>query len=80
MSEWKIQGSRVYGYGKSYNCTNKVTATDLYNTLTIYEETVKNLNNAENKLDRIQKSIIQIQMSLSILSDDIHKLKEVMTE
>ena len=39
--EWQITGSRVYskGAGKSYNCTNKVTAQDLYNTLTTYEKT-----------------------------------------
>lgn len=78
MSEYKLEGSRVYGFGKSYNCTNVVTAKDLQCTLNSYEKALADLKTAEQKLDSIQKSIIQIQLSLGILSDDIHKLKEVM--
>ena len=42
-NKWGITGSRVYsnGEGKSYNCTNKITAQDLYHTLTEYEKTVQ---------------------------------------
>lgn len=78
LEVYKIQGSRVFGQGRSYNCTNIVTAKDLQCTLNSYEKTLADLKTAEQKLDSIQKSIIQIQLSLGILSDDIHKLKEVM--
>ena len=78
MTEWQIQGSRVYGQGKSYNCTNKITAKDLYNTLTTYE-TTHNLNkNIEQQYDKITKQIIQIQLSLGILTEEIQKLKTTM--
>ena len=80
MTEWQIQGSRVYskGEGKSYNCTNKITATELYNTLTTYENT-HNLNkNIEEQYDHITKQIIQIQLSLGILTEEIQKLKTTM--
>jgi len=80
MTEWHIQGSRVYskGEGKSYNCTNKITANDLYNTLTTYETTHTLNKNIEQQYDRITKQIIQIQLSLGILTEEIQKLKTTM--
>ena len=80
MTEWQIQGSRVYskGEGKSYNCTNKITANDLYNTLTTYETTHTLNKNIEQQYDRITKQIIQIQLSLGILTEEIQKLKTTM--
>ena len=78
MTEWKIQGSRVYGQGKSYNCTNKITATELYNTLTQYEQTIQTNNTTENKLDNIEKHIIALQMDLSNVQDTVNKIKEAL--
>jgi hypothetical protein len=80
MTEWKIQGSRVYskGEGKSYNCTNKITATELYNTLTQYEQTIQTNNTTENKLDNIEKHIIALQMDLSNVQDTVNKIKEAL--
>ena len=80
MTEWLIQGSRVYskGEGKSYNCTNKITANDLYNTLTTYETTHTLNKNIEQQYDKITKQIIQIQLSLGILTEEIQKLKTTM--
>ena len=78
--QWERNGTRVYskGEGKSYNCTNKITAKDLYNTLTTYENT-HNLNkNIDEQYDRITKQIIQIQLSLGILTEEIQKLKTTM--
>jgi peptidoglycan hydrolase CwlO-like protein len=80
MTEREIQGSRVYskGAGKSYNCINKITANDLYNTLTTYENTHTLNKNIEEQYDRITKQIIQIQLSLGILTEEIQKLKTTM--
>ena len=77
MTEWQIQGSRVFsnGEGKSYNCTNRVTANELYQTLTQYENIIKITKETENKLDKVTKGIIQIQRDLRILQEDINKLK-----
>lgn len=74
MIEWKIQGSRVYGNGQSYNCTNKITAEQLHNTLTTYEKTVQLNKNIEQQFDKLTRQVIQVQMTLKILNDEINNL------
>lgn len=74
MIEWKIQGSRVYGNGQSYNCTNKITAEQLHNTLTTYEKTVQLNKNIEEQFDKLTRQVIQVQMTLKILDDEINNL------
>ena len=74
MNEWKIQGSRVYGNGQSYNCTNKITAEQLHNTLTTYEKTVQLNKNIEQQFDKLTRQVIQVQMTLKILNDEINNL------
>lgn len=74
MIEWKIQGSRVYGNGQSYNCTNRVTAEQLHNTLNTYEKTVKLNKNIEQQFDKLTRQVIQVQMTLKILNDEINNL------
>ena len=74
MSKWKIQGSRVYGNGQSYNCTNKITAEQLHNTLTTYEKTVQLNKNIEEQFDKITKQIIQVNMTLQILNEEVKTL------
>ena len=76
MSEYKIQGSRVYGNGHSYNCTNKVTALELCNLLNTYEKTATEYKEIDSKLDKVQRTIISLQMSVSIISDELQKLHE----
>ena len=80
MTEWQIQGSRVYskGEGKSYNCTNKITATELYNTLTNYEQTIQTNHSTDKKLDEIEKQVIALQMDLSNVQDTVNKIKEAL--
>ena len=82
MTEWKIQGSRVYsnGEGKSYNCHNQITAKELHHTLTTYEQVKQQVHETSQKYDKITKQLIQIQMSLRILDQEIQTLKELVTE
>ena len=75
MTEWKIQGSRVYGNGQSYNCLNKVTAQQLHNTLNTYHKTHTLNKNIEEQYDNITKQIIQLKLSINILSDEIKQLE-----
>ena len=79
-NKWRITGSRVYsnGAGKSYNCTNKITAQDLYHTLTEYEKTVQLTQSTDTKLDNITNPVIHIQKTLNILQHDLDKLKEAL--
>jgi len=74
MSKWQIQGSRVYGNGQSYNCTNKVTAEQLQSTLNQYETTVNLHRNLDKQFDNITRQLIQTNLSLNILKDDMEKL------
>ena len=75
MTEWKIQGSRVYGNGQSYNCLNKVTAQQLHNTLTTYHKTHTLNKNIEEQYDNITKQIIQLKLSISILTEEVQTLE-----
>lgn len=74
--KWKTDHTRVYGDGKSYNCTNIVTATELCNTLNEYERCTTEYREIEQKLDRIQKTVISLQMSCSIMTEELKRLHE----
>ena len=82
MSEWKKDNSRVYGNGQSYNLTNKITATELQNTLNTYEHQIQQYKNIkqqyteiEAKLDKIQKTIIQLQLTCGIMNEELQRLQ-----
>lgn len=66
---YHIEGSRVFGNGRSYNCTNKVTAIDLCNLLNGYENEIQ-LNNT------IGKDLKVIIMDLKVLKHDIKAVME----
>lgn len=78
--QWERNGTRVYskGQGHSYNCLNIATAKQLHQTLTTYETTHTLNKNIEQQYDKITKQIIQIQLSLGILTEEIQKLKTTM--
>lgn len=76
MTEWKRQGSRVYGNGQSYNCTNIVTAQSLQNTLNTYENTKATNQQIEDTYDRISKQFIQIRLTLGTLQEEVQQLEE----
>ena len=75
-STYKIKGSRVYGNGRSFNCTNIATAKELQGLLNNYE-TYKTLNtNIEQQYDNLTKQLIQIKLSIGTLTEEIHTLEE----
>ena len=80
MTEWKINGARVYGNGQSYNCTNKITAETLQNTLNQLTEYRNTSTNIDTKLDEISKQVIQLKLSINILGEEIEHLKEVLSK
>ena len=75
-TKWNLQGSRVYGNGRSFNCTNKITAEQLYNTLNTYEQSITLTKNTEQQYDRITKQIIQLKLSIGTLTEEINTLHE----
>ena len=82
MSEqpYKVQGSRVYGEGQSYNCVNIVTAEQLCSTLNKYYSTRELINNTSTQYDKLNKQLIQINMTLKVLEDEINTLSELVKQ
>lgn len=63
MSEsttYKTQGSRVYGNGKSFNCTNIITAKELCNLLNTYEQNVTEYSVISMKLNKIETLLNEV--------------------
>ena len=81
MNEWKIQGSRVYGQGQSYNCTNIVNAQTLHKTLNTYETKINELQQYKeirNNIQKIKQQITALQMDITVVTEDINKIKELL--
>ena len=85
--QFKIKGTLVIDHldGYSYNLTSKIDAENLYNRLQQQQERINTLETVqqqsheiEQKLDKITKTIIQIQMTTSILSDELQHLHEAL--
>ena len=75
-----IQKNRHYlvksKYG-TYPINNKKTAEQLQKTLTDYENTLQQHQETEQKLDKIQRILIQLQLTNGILTEELQTLKEV---
>lgn len=74
---YSIKGSLVKDHinKRSYNMTSKIDAENLYNTLTTYHKTHTLNKNIEEQYDNITKQIIQLKLSVNILSDEIKQLE-----
>ena len=74
---YSIKGSLVrdHIHKRSYNMTSKIDAENLYNTLTTYHKTQTLNKNIEEQYDNITKQIIQLKLSINILSDEIKQLE-----
>ena len=64
-------------YG-TYSFNNRKTAEELSKHLTNYETISRQCQQTEQTLDRIQKGVIQLQMSLKLTQDDLDKIKKEM--
>jgi cytidylate kinase len=65
-------------YG-SYSFNNRKTAENLNKTLTDYEIIAEQSRETDQKLDQIQRTIISLQMSVSIIGDELERLhKEIL--
>ena len=82
MSEqpYKTQGSRVYGEGQSYNCSNIVTAEQLCQTLNKYHTTKEIITQTSTQYEKLNKQLIQINMTLGILTEELHQLNEMVKQ
>ena len=62
-------------YG-TYQFNNKKTAEQLNNALNNYEIISKQSQATEETLDRVTKEVIQLQMTLTIMQNDLDKIKK----
>jgi hypothetical protein len=74
---YTIKGSLVkdHIHKRSYNMTSKIDAENLYNTLTTYHKTQTLNKNIEKQYDQITKQIIQLKLSISILTEEVQTLE-----
>ena len=74
---YTIKGSLVkdHIHKRSYNMTSRIDAENLYNTLNTYHKTQTLNQNIEKQYDQITKQIIQLKLSINILSDEIKQLE-----
>ena len=71
---YTVTNTLVKGNGYSYNLNSKIDAERLCNTLNNYEKTVNLHKNLDKQFDKIQKQLIQTNLSLNILKDDMEQL------
>ena len=85
--QFSIKGTLVKDHidGYSYNLISKIDAENLYHRLQQQQTRIETLETIqqqskeiEQKLDKITKTIIQIQMTTSILSDELQRLHEAL--
>ena len=74
---YTIKGSLVkdHIHHKSYNMTSRIDAENLYNTLNTYHRTTTLNQNIEKQYDQITKQIIQLKLSISILTEEVQTLE-----
>ena len=74
---YTIKGSLVkdHIHKRSYNMTSRIYAENLYNTLTTYHKTQTLNKNIEKQYDQITKQIIQLKLSISILTEEVQTLE-----
>lgn len=77
-----IKGTLVKDHRKkySYNLTNKHDAKTLCQTLNQSYTILDTYRNIETQYDNITKQIIQLKLTVNILSDEINHLQEVIQE
>lgn len=74
---YQIKGSRVYAEGGgSYNCTNKITATELCQKLNHYETIKKEYQKTTKKLDQITRDIIRMNITLSTVHEELQQIRK----
>ena len=74
---YTIKGSLVkdHIHKRSYNMTSRIDAENLYNTLTTYHKTQTLNQNIEKQYDQITKQIIQLKLSIKILTEEVQTLE-----
>ena len=74
-----IKGTLVRDHKRkyAYNLTNKHDATILCQTLNQAYTILDTYKNIETKYDNINKQIIQLKLTINILSEEINQLQEV---
>ena len=79
-STYKVQQSRVYGKGYSYNLNNKIDAQQLCNTLNTLEQTIQLHQNLDQQFDNITRQVIQLKLTINTLREEINHLGDTINE
>ena len=78
--KYEVKKKNIYFTVGRYRLDNKQDAEHLCQTLNKLTEATQTNNDTDKKLDKIQKKIIQLQMTASIMSEELDQLhKELIT-
>ena len=76
--KYEVNKRGIYYSVGRYRLDNRQDAQHLCDTLNTLTEATTNSADTDKKLDHIQKKVIQLQMSISIIADELEQLhKEV---
>ena len=76
MKPYEVKKKNIYFTVGRYRLDNKQDAEHLCQTLNKLTEATNTNTDTDKKLDTIQKKIIQLQMTASILSDELETLHQ----
>ena len=74
--KYEVKKKNIYFTVGRYRLDNKQDAEHLCQTLNKLTEATQTNTDTDKKLDKIQKKIIQLQMTASILSDELETLHQ----
>ena len=74
--KYEVKKKNIYYTVGRYRLDNKQDAEHLARTLNTLTEATNTNKDTDKKLDTIQKKIIQLQMTASILSDELETLHQ----
>ena len=75
-SPYLVSNTIVKGQGHSYCLNNKFDAEQLCHTLNTYETELQK-NKTTIDIEKVNKQIIQLKLTINILTDEIQRLEEL---
>ena len=73
---YRVSNTMVKGKGISYTLNNKYDAQQLCTTLNNYETELQK-NKTTIDTDKLNKQLIQLKLTINILTDEIQRLEEL---
>lgn len=74
---YRVSNTMVQGDGVSYTLNNKFDAEQLCKQLNNYETTIQNTKNTNNTINKLEKQVTQLKLTINLLDEEIQQMKEL---